>query len=44
MEFFCYHRDRQGSMGLRRAVLEQQWGYMDNWLFVLEVGVSVPQR
>jgi uncharacterized protein YciI len=31
MEFFCYHRDRQGSMGLRRAVLEQQWGYMDNF-------------
>ncbi len=31
MEFFCYHRDRQGSMGLRRAVLEQQWGYMDDF-------------
>lgn len=29
MRFFCYHRDRQGSMGLRRVVLEQHRGDMD---------------
>lgn len=31
MEFFCYHRDRQGSMGLRRAMLERHWTYMDQF-------------
>ncbi len=31
MEFFCYHRDRQGSMDLRRAMLERHWGYMDHF-------------
>ncbi len=31
MEFFCYHRDRQGSMGLRRVMLEQHWDYVDQF-------------
>jgi uncharacterized protein YciI len=31
MEFFCYHRDRQGSMDLRRGMLERHWGYMDHF-------------
>ena len=31
MEFFCYHRDRQGSMGLRRSMLEQHWDYMNQF-------------
>ena len=31
MEFFCYHRDRPGSMGLRMALLEEHWSYMDRF-------------
>lgn len=31
MEFFCYHRDRVGSVGLRDALLEQHWAYMDGF-------------
>ena len=31
MEFFCYHRDRQGSMPLRTELLEQHWSYMDRF-------------
>jgi uncharacterized protein len=30
VEFFCYHRDRAGSMPLRIALLEAHWSYMDN--------------
>jgi uncharacterized protein YciI len=31
MEFFCYHRDRPGSAGLRDELLEQHWSYMDQF-------------
>ncbi|MFF6979932.1 YciI family protein [Streptomyces sp. NPDC008343] len=29
MEFFCYHRDRPGSLELRDRLLEEHWSYMD---------------
>ena len=29
MEFFCYHRDRPGSLVLRDELLEEHWSYMD---------------
>ncbi|GAA3820274.1 YciI family protein [Sphaerisporangium flaviroseum] len=31
MEFFCYHRDRPGSVTLRDDLLEQHWSYMDRF-------------
>ncbi|GGT85466.1 YciI family protein [Streptomyces lateritius] len=31
MEFFCYHRDRPGSLALRHELLEQHWSYMDGY-------------
>ena len=31
MEFFCYHRDRSGSMALRDELLEAHWSYMDRF-------------
>ncbi|MFG3101481.1 YciI family protein [Streptomyces sp. NPDC048182] len=31
MEFFCYHRDRPGSMPLRDKLLEAHWSYMDGY-------------
>ena len=31
MEFFCYHRDRPGSMRLREELLEEHWSYMDRY-------------
>src|SRR5262249_38320027 len=31
MEFFCYHRDRPGSMPLRDKLLQQHWSYMDRF-------------
>ncbi|MEV3924488.1 YciI family protein [Actinomadura coerulea] len=31
MEFFCYHRDRAGSTGLREELGEQHWSYMDRY-------------
>src|SRR5256885_3739399 len=31
MEFFCYHRDRRGSVTLREDLLEQHWSYMDRY-------------
>ncbi|MGK5741417.1 YciI family protein [Micromonospora sp. URMC 103] len=31
MEFFCYHRDRPGSLALRRNLLEEHWSYMDRY-------------
>ena len=31
MEFFCYHRDRPGSMALREELLEEHWSYMDRY-------------
>lgn len=31
MEFFCYHRDRPGSMTLRDELLEEHWSYMDRY-------------
>ena len=31
MEFFCYHRDRPGSMQLRHQMVEQHWSYMDRF-------------
>ncbi|MGW6268724.1 YciI family protein [Streptomyces sp. NPDC055060] len=29
MEFFCYHRDRPGSLPLREKLTEDHWSYMD---------------
>jgi uncharacterized protein len=31
MEFFCYHRDRPGSVTLREELREQHWSYMDQY-------------
>ncbi|CAM5591491.1 hypothetical protein SALBM311S_03215 [Streptomyces alboniger] len=31
MEFFCYHRDRPGSLPLRYELLEEHWSYMDRY-------------
>ncbi|WP_433572894.1 YciI family protein [Streptomyces sp. CA-251247] len=31
MEFFCYHRDRPGSLELRHELLEAHWSYMDGY-------------
>ena len=31
MEFFCYHRDRPGSVALRNDLLEEHWSYMDRY-------------
>jgi hypothetical protein len=31
LEFFCYHRDRPGSMALRDELLEDHWCYMDKY-------------
>ncbi|MEU9297588.1 YciI family protein [Streptomyces sp. NPDC048266] len=31
MEFFCYHRDRAGSMALRRELIEEHWSFMDQY-------------
>jgi uncharacterized protein len=31
VEFFCYHRDRPGSMVLRAELLEEHWSYMDRY-------------
>ena len=31
VEFFCYHRDRPGSVALRDELLEEHWSYMDRY-------------
>src|SRR5262245_37866839 len=31
MDFFCYHRDRPGSMALREELLAEHWSYMDRY-------------
>jgi uncharacterized protein len=31
VEFFCYHRDRPGSMWLRDELVEEHWSYMDRY-------------
>ncbi|GAA5025676.1 YciI family protein [Streptomyces siamensis] len=31
MEYFCYHRDRPGSLALRDELLEAHWSYMDQY-------------
>ncbi|MEV5612632.1 YciI family protein [Streptomyces sp. NPDC052225] len=31
MEFFCYHRDRPGSLPLRDRLIEAHWSYMDGY-------------
>lgn len=31
MEFFCYHRDRPGSVSLRNELVEAHWSYMDQY-------------
>ena len=31
MEYFCYHRDRLGSLALREELLEEHWSYMDRY-------------
>ncbi|WP_369222644.1 YciI family protein [Streptomyces sp. R39] len=31
MEFFCYHRDRAGSVALRAESVEDHWAYMDRF-------------
>ncbi|MGP4012103.1 YciI family protein [Streptomyces sp. 4N124] len=31
MEYFCYHRDRPGSVTLRHELREAHWSYMDRY-------------
>jgi uncharacterized protein len=31
MAFFCYHRDRPGSVALREELREEHWSYMDRY-------------
>jgi uncharacterized protein len=31
VEFFCYHRDRPGSVALRDELREDHWSYMDRY-------------
>ncbi|MEV8314191.1 YciI family protein [Streptomyces sp. NPDC059900] len=31
MHFFCYHRDRSGSLELREKLVEDHWSYMDRF-------------
>ncbi|MDR2983243.1 MAG: YciI family protein [Nocardiopsaceae bacterium] len=31
VDFFCYHRNRPGSEGLRDELVEQHWSYMDRY-------------
>ncbi|MGW7722654.1 YciI family protein [Streptomyces canus] len=31
MEFFCYHRDRPGSLPLREELTQAHWSYMDRF-------------
>jgi uncharacterized protein len=31
VDFFCYHRDRPGSLPLRYELLEAHWSYMDRY-------------
>jgi uncharacterized protein YciI len=31
VEFFCYHRDRPGSVTLRDELPEEHWSYMDRY-------------
>jgi uncharacterized protein len=31
MEYFCYHRDRSGSLELREELVERHWAYMDRF-------------
>ena len=31
MEFFCFHRDRPGSLALRDELVEEHWSYMDRF-------------
>jgi uncharacterized protein YciI len=31
VEFFCYHRDRPGSVRLRDEMAETHWSYMDQY-------------
>jgi uncharacterized protein len=31
MEFFCYHRDRPGTVPLREKLVEEHWSYMDRY-------------
>ena len=31
MEYFCYHRDRAGSLPLREQLVERHWSYMDGY-------------
>ena len=31
VEFFCFHRDRAGSVALREALFEEHWSYMDRY-------------
>jgi uncharacterized protein YciI len=40
MEFFCYHRDRSGSMALRDELLEEHLSYMDG--FATQMGARGP--
>jgi uncharacterized protein YciI len=31
VDFFCYHRDRPGSLTLREELVERHWSYMDRY-------------
>ena len=35
MEFFCFHRDRPGSLALRDELVEEHWSYMDRFSNVM---------
>jgi uncharacterized protein YciI len=34
VEFFCYHRDRPGSLPLREKLIEEHWSYMDRFSLI----------
>ncbi len=45
MEFFCYHRDRPGSVALREELLEEHWSYMDRYASqIIARGPTLAQR
>ena len=34
LQFFCYHRDREGSTPLRAELTEEHWSYMDRFVLI----------
>ncbi|MEJ3659281.1 YciI family protein [Actinomycetes bacterium KLBMP 9759] len=41
MEFFCYHRDRTGSLALRDEMLEEHRSYMDRFAGMIARGPTM---